>query len=210
MEQNWLEQFHTIAILGGTFNPVHIGHLVIAETILQQAPQIEQLVFMPNHIPAYKEQKKIADGRHRMEMLSLAAKELPRSCVSDLELKREGYTYTVDTLQEIKQHRPGLQIYFVIGDDSLFHLHTWHNFEQLAELCRFLVVAREENKNAVLSYVEQFCTKYPAFSISYVEMEKIPVSSSEIRKRLKLGQSVEGLLPETVAAYIETYNLYKD
>lgn len=208
MRQNLFQQFHKIALFGGTFNPVHIGHIQIAKTILNRYPELEQLIFMPNHIPAYKNQKDVADGDMRLAMLLLAAKDLPKTMVSDMEIKRKGYTYTVDTLAQIRKKNPNLEISFLIGDDSLFHLHMWHEFEQLAGLCKILVVARGENRLAIETYIRQFCDRYPGFSINYVEMEKVNVSSSIIRNRIANGESIEGLVPENVWQYIKEHDLY--
>lgn len=209
MEDVKFEQFHTIAILGGTFNPVHAGHVTIAQAILNARPEVEQLVCMPNHIPAYKEKTAIVDGSMRLDMLRLAMNQLPKVSVSDFELKRDGYTYTVDTFTRLKQLYPKLTIEFVIGDDSLFQLHKWYEFERLAELCEILVVARGGQRDTVEAYIRTFCAKYPAFRISYVEMPQVPVSSSEVRARIAKGKSVQGLVPDKVLRYIETHALYK-
>lgn len=209
MEDVKFEQFHTIAILGGTFNPVHAGHVTIAQAILRTRPEVEQLVCMPNHIPAYKEKAAIVDGSMRMDMLRLAMNQLPKVSVSNFELKRDGYTYTVDTFTRLKQLYPKLTIEFVIGDDSLFQLHKWYEFERLAELCEILVVARGGQRDMVEAYIRTFCTKYPTFRISYVEMPQVPVSSSEVRARIAKGESVQGLVPDKVLRYIETHALYK-
>lgn len=209
MEDVKFEQFHTIAILGGTFNPVHAGHVAIAQAILRTRPEVEQLVCMPNHIPAYKEKAAIVDGSMRLDMLRLAMNQLPKVSVSDFELKRDGYTYTVDTFTRLKQMYPNLTIEFVIGDDSLFQLHKWYEFERLAELCEILVVARGGQRDMVEVYIRTFCAKYPEFRISYVEMPQVPVSSSEVRARIAKGESVQGLVPDKVLRYIETHALYK-
>lgn len=209
MEDVKFEQFHTIAILGGTFNPVHAGHVTIAQAILRTRPEVEQLVCMPNHIPAYKEKAAIVDGSMRLDMLRLAMNQLPKVSVSDFELKRDGYTYTVDTFTRLKQLYPKLTIEFVIGDDSLFQLHKWYEFERLAELCEILVVARGGQRDMVEAYIRTFCAKYPTFRISYVEMPQVPVSSSEVRARIAKGESVQGLVPDKVLRYIETHALYK-
>lgn len=209
MEDVKFEQFHTIAILGGTFNPVHAGHVTIAQAILRTRPEVEQLVCMPNHIPAYKEKAAIVDGSMRLDMLRLAMNQLPKVSVSDFELKRDGYTYTVDTFTRLKQLYPKLTIEFVIGDDSLFQLHKWYEFERLAELCEILVVARGGQRDMVEAYIRTFCTKHPTFRISYVEMPQVLVSSSEVRARIAKGESVQGLVPDKVLRYIETHALYK-
>lgn len=203
------EQFHTIAILGGTFNPVHVGHVAIAQAVLKARPEAEQLVCMPNHIPAYKEEAAIVDGSMRLNMLRLAMAQIPKVSVSDFELKRDGYTYTVDTFTRLKQLYPKLTIEFVIGDDSLFQLHKWYAFERLADLCEILVVARGEQRETIEAYIREFCTKYPTFRISYVEMPQVLVSSSEIRAHIAKGESIQGLVPDRVLQYIEAHALYK-
>ena len=203
------EQFHTIAILGGTFNPVHAGHVAIAQAVLKARPEVDQLVCMPNHIPAYKEEAAIVDGSMRMDMLRLAMAQIPKISVSDFELKWDGYTYTVDTFTRLKKLYPKLTIEFVIGDDSLFQLHKWYEFERLANLCEILVVARGEQRDTIETYIRRFCTKYPAFHISYVAMPPVPVSSSEIRARIAKGESIQGLVPDDVLQYIEAHALYK-
>ena len=203
------EQFHTIAILGGTFNPVHAGHVAIAQAVLKARPEVDQLVCMPTHIPAYKEEAAIVDGSMRMDMLRLAMAQIPKISVSDFELKWDGYTYTVDTFTRLKKLYPKLTIEFVIGDDSLFQLHKWYEFERLANLCEILVVARGEQRDTIETYIRRFCTKYPAFHISYVAMPPVPVSSSEIRARIAKRESIQGLVPDDVLQYIEAHALYK-
>lgn len=203
------DQFHRIAILGGTFNPVHAGHVAIVQAVLKTRPKIEQIICMPNHIPAYKENAAIVDGSMRLDMLRLAMAHIPRVSVSGFELKRDGYTYTVDTFTRLKQLYPKLQIEFVIGDDSLFQLHKWYAFEQLADLCEILVVARGKQQDMIETYIREFCTRYPAFRISYVKMPQVMISSSEIRARIAKGESIQGLVPDDVLEYIETHALYK-
>ena len=97
----------------------------------------------------------------------------------------------------------------MIGDDSLFRLHKWYEFERLANLCEILVVARGEQRDTIETYIRRFCTKYPAFHISYVAMPPVPVSSSEIRARIAKGESIQGLVPDDVLQYIEAHALYK-
>jgi len=149
------------------------------------------------------------DGSMRMDMLRLAMAQIPKISVSDFELKWDGYTYTVDTFTRLKKLYPKLTIEFVIGDDSLFQLHKWYEFERLANLCEILVVARGGQRDTIETYIRRFCTKYPAFHISYVAMPPVPVSSSEIRARIAKGESIQGLVPDDVLQYIEAHALYK-
>lgn len=209
MQEHPFQQFHTIAILGGTFNPVHVGHIEMAKQVLKQYPDIEQLFLMPNHLPAYKDGDELVPARDRLAMLSLAVSGIERINVSEYEIVREGYTFTVDTLRRIKAENESLRIYFIIGDDSLFSFHKWYQFEEVMKLCRILVFAREESREQVKQYIADFSARYPYAEFEYVEMPQVPVSSSEIRACCKAGKDITGMVPERVQRYIEEHGLYK-
>ena len=127
------KQSGCIGILGGTFNPVHIGHIMLADKTIEQYPDIEKIVIMPNNLPAYKNSHELVDSKHRIRMLELATEDRDYVSISDLEIKRGGATYTIDTLREIKNINPSLKIYFIIGADSLFQFEKWR--EQSRHFC---------------------------------------------------------------------------
>ncbi len=209
MQEASFGQFHTIAILGGTFNPVHVGHVEMAKQVLKQYPDIECLYLMPNHLPAYKEDDALVSEKERLEMLSLAVTGMERVRVSSFEIVQDGYTYTANTLRQIREKNENLTIYFIIGDDSLFTFRKWYQYEEVMKLCRILVIARNESKEKIKQAMDELLEQYSYAELAYVEMEQIPVSSSEIRACCQKGKDITGMVPESVRLYIEEHQLYK-
>lgn len=203
------KQFHTIAILGGTFNPVHVGHIEMAKQVLAQYSDVEQLFVMPNHLPAYKDKTELVAASDRLTMLSLAFEDIAGVSVSDFEIVQDGYTYTVNTLRQILNLNQHLKIYFVIGDDSLFSFRKWYQYKEILKLCEILVIARGESEQAVKKFIEDFVKELPYARFSLVKMPKIQVSSSEIRNRCHAGKDIKGLVPQSVQLYMEEHRLYK-
>lgn len=209
MQELTFQQFHTIAILGGTFNPVHVGHVEMAKHVLRKYPDIEQLFLMPNHLPAYKEDDELVSKQDRLAMLSLAVSGMERVSVSSFEIVQDGYTYTANTLRQIREQNKDLTIYFIIGDDSLFSFHKWYQYEEVMKLCNILVIAREEGAEKVKQCISEYNARYPYAEFAYVEMPHVPVSSSDIRRCCQNGEDITGKVPEPVRAYIEKHQLYK-
>ncbi|MGN0367192.1 MAG: nicotinate (nicotinamide) nucleotide adenylyltransferase [Wujia sp.] len=201
-------QFHTIAILGGSFNPIHNGHLCMASQVLKEYPEIEQLIIMPNHKPAYKEDSEFVSEKHRLKMASLAVQNYKNIAVSDFEIQRGGVTYTVETLEHLYHINPDINIYFVIGDDSLFSIHTWYRFEDILKLCHILVAARVEATKEIECKILELQSRYPFANIKMMSMKPFPVSSSEIRIRCQNNEDLTGLVPTTVQNYINENKLY--
>ena len=152
---------HT-AILGGTFNPVHIGHLGMARNALQEF-DIDRVIFLPVGNPPHKAGVFVASREDRYRMLMLATREDPRLEVSRLEIEREGYTYTVDTLQILHREYPSERFSYIIGADTLFELPTWKDFPTVAMLCQFLVFLRRGHDRAEIDQkVEELTRQYGA------------------------------------------------
>ncbi len=202
------EGVNCIAILGGTFNPVHNGHMMMAESALHQIDEIEKVVFMPNNLPAYKEQRDIASNSHRLNMLRLALSERSDMVVSDLELTRGGVTYTIDTLEQIKSVYSTIKIYFIIGDDSLVSFHQWHRYEQILSKCTLLVATRSETFDSMRQYSKQLIEKLGYGEIIILRNDIVNISSSNIREQLSQQNMPEGVMPEGVEDYIKIYGLY--
>lgn len=194
-----------IAIMGGTFNPVHIGHVRMAREVLSLKHDIDRLVFMPNNLPAYKDKRELIDTEHRINMLKLALADYPDMSVSTLEIDRGGVTYTADTLDELLRVNPHLKIYFIMGMDSLKSLHLWHRYKDVVDNCHLLVFDRDvdidKNKD-IDSYI------YENAKIEYIHNDKMDVSSSEIRKLISDGNMPYKLLPDGVSDYIIEHGLY--
>ncbi|NRD75907.1 nicotinate-nucleotide adenylyltransferase [Bacillus sp. BRMEA1] len=184
-----------IGILGGTFDPPHNGHLLIANEILH-ALELDKIWFMPNQEPPHKRKSGAVNNEERLQMLELALADNPAFEIQAIELDRTGPSYTVDTMRIIRERYPEHQFYFIIGADMIEYLPKWHQIEELIELVQFVGVERP-------SYSQ--LTDYP---ILYVDVPAFEVSSSMIRERLLSGKYVQYLLPDPVIDYIKERHLY--
>lgn len=190
-----------IGVLGGTFNPVHLGHLLIAQAALEQG-KLDLVKFIPSAKPPHKRAKQMASARQRLHMLRLAIDDDPRMEVDDLEIRRGGISYSIDTLHALRHCDSSASYTFIIGSDSLADLHQWREITQLATLCRFLAVSRP-GVNAV--------PPRSGLGIRYrvVSGHPVGISSREIRRRCSRGQTIRYLVPRTVSRYIERQRLYQ-
>ncbi len=197
-----------IGILGGTFNPIHMGHLVMAQDALELF-QLNQVLFIPCAVPAHKRGAKLASPDHRLAMLRAALADDRRFAVSTIELERDGVSYSIDTVRELQRRQPAVRFVFIIGGDTLPELHTWRNIGDLLELCDFVTMARpgvpREYAPANLCLPEP----WPARLIQNARVgHLVDVSSSEIRARVARGQSIRYLVPYAVEMYILNHDLY--
>ena len=193
-----------VALLGGTFNPVHIGHLYIAEVVLA-AGNFDRVLFVPTHLPAHKPADELVSSNHRMRMVQQAIDHQPRFAVSDVELRRPGTSYTIDTLRDLRRHNlvqsiPGL----VLGDDLIAEYRTWRQHEQLAAEVSFLVARRLPSRDAHAAARSAF--DYPHLVLDNAVLD---VSSTLLRGRVRRGQVVRHLVPDAVLDYINRNRLYR-
>jgi nicotinate-nucleotide adenylyltransferase len=190
----------TIGIFGGTFDPPHIGHLIVAERALSEL-RLDKVIFVPAAIPPHKVNDGIAASRHRVEMLRLALQNSSRFEISETEIIRGGVSFTVDTLAQLRSEHPGDQFFLLIGMDNLLDFSAWKSPERILELAMVVVMTR------------------PGFDLGDVPdilkgkvmvcpVPDIEVSSREIRKRVNEGKSIRYLVPDAVRTYIEHYQLY--
>jgi len=205
---NNLIKYNCIGILGGTFNPVHKGHTMLAEEVIEQFPDIEKLLLMPNNLPAYKDTDHIIDSQHRLNMLRLVSAQIPKSCVSDMEIARGGTTYTIDTLKQIKSIKKDIKIYFIIGADSLFNIEQWRNFEDIFNNCTLIAAKRDCNFDDIISYSHKLQIKYPALKICFLNTHSIDISSSKLRENIKAGKLDTEFMDESIISYIKENKLY--
>lgn len=194
-----------LGIMGGTFDPVHLGHIHIARAAMREA-ELGEMLFLPDGDPPHKLPG--AKGEDRLEMVRLAIEGLPGFRVSDMELKRQGKTYSVDTLEELLREDPGRELYYIIGSDTLLLFPTWKTAWKVAGLCRMLVAARPGNDlDEIRWYQRKFFAEYGLLSDLLPEPGP-DISSTDIRSRVREGKPVSGLVPDQVERYIREKGLY--
>lgn len=194
--------------MGGTFNPIHNGHLLLAERA-REALALDRILFMPSGNSYMKEASQILDGNMRGQMVRLALLGNPYFFFSDLELKREGATYTCDTLASLKAQNPETQYFFILGEDNLLTLKHWKNPEFILQNCVIAGALRTSESSAGIREAAKLLEEEYQADIRILPAGRIDISSTEIRERLKNGQSVRYMLPESVIDYIVKNELYK-
>lgn len=196
-----------IVVFGGSFNPIHNGHLKMVQAVHEEYG-FEKILIMPNNNTYYKVNSHAIEAKHRVNMIQLAISDVSYLAFSDMELVRGGMTYTIDTIRELKKVYN--DVYFIIGGDSLAYIHKWKSAEELMRLTHFLALGRDEiDEEKALSYIRENEKMFPGAKIAYVAMENSPISSSEIRENVIKGISIDDLVPDSVAAYIKEHGLYK-
>lgn len=190
-------------VFGGTFDPVHTGHLILAETVRDQAG-LDRVIFLPAERPPHKRRRVLTPANHRLTMLNLALQDTPELTVSDFEIRRGGVCYTIDTLDALQRESGffGQTLHPIIGADSLAELHTWKSPDRLLKKYDILCVRRP---NVPLDAVDSDMLS----SVRILDAPLISVSSTEIRARVKEGRSIRFWVPERVAAYIRDRGLYR-
>ena len=195
------------AIYGGSFDPVHIGHVTLAHHAVRECG-IDKLIFMPAHISPFKQDRKVTPGIDRCHMLECILKYDPAFCVSRYELRKQGPSYTVETLRHWS-HLLGGKLSFVLGFDSVVQIDTWYHGEDLLKEFSFITARRPHTDFSIAQdRIEGFRAKYGA-DITVMLMEPVDASSTEVRKRASEGLSLEGLVLPEVEDYIIRHDLYK-
>jgi nicotinate-nucleotide adenylyltransferase len=218
-----------LGIFGGTFNPIHYGHLRVAVEVLDQF-NLDKILFIPSAQPPHKSLSDIADAFDRLKMTQLAILSYPLFECSNIETKRQGFSYTIDTIHELLNRYPhDFQFYYLIGKDAFFAIHTWKSFEKLFEIIPFIVMSRpvlwHDSKiinDQFIEYIQQTISKdyvhltqekcmiHPNKKrIYYCQVTALDISSSQIRKSLKNKRPIHYLLPDTVLDYIHDNKLYE-
>ena len=199
-----------IGIFGGTFNPIHMGHMIMAEKVCQQH-HLSKILFIPAYIPPHKYVNDLAEAYHRYQMIKAAISGKSKLEVSDLEIIREGKSYTIDTVQEILDHYgKNSEVFLIMGADSLNELELWKNIKRLSQLCHFVIINRPGFKTEASARLIEIIGSDNISDMERLRIEITPVgiSSTDIRKRLNDGVEIKGLVPECVEAYIREHGLY--
>lgn len=198
---------YRLGIFGGTFDPVHIGHLAAAERVREDA-RLDAVVFMPAGVPVFKLDQKVTRGEDRLEMCRLATASNPFFDVSDIEVRRAGNTYTYETLRELRAHYPrNVELHFIAGADAVLSLGKWRNAAELTQLAHFIAMTRpgysqEEAKSAV--YVDG-----KRMDVSFLEVPGLNISSSYVRACVEENRTIRYIVPDVVRDYIASHHLYR-
>jgi len=186
------------AILGGSFNPVHIGHLFLAEEV-KRSLAYDRIVFVPANIPAHKDASECIPGHHRLAMLERALAGVPYFALDDCELTRGGVSYTIDTIPEIAAHFPSDgRLGLVVGDDLVEGFDRWKSAAELASLVEIIVARRSLRGPHPFPYPHR-----------HMDNLLLPISSTDVRRRIAEGEAYRHIVPEAVYEYIETQGLYR-
>lgn len=204
------EKKKRIGIMGGTFDPIHIGHLILGETAYHQF-HLDKVLFMPAGNPPHKQvRENRATDSQRVDMVRLAIASNPHFTLSLEEMHREGYTYTYRTLERLKKQYPNTEYYFILGADSLYTFDEWKEPGRILTACTILVGTRnhtsDEKLDRVIRYLEE---KYQG-KIEKLESLNIDISSKMIRSWIEKGRSLAYYVPDQVIDYIQRNNIYKD
>lgn len=192
-----------IGICGGTFDPFHCGHL---DPILaaRETAQWDRVIYIPAFMQPFKQDRQTASGYHRFAMTVLGTEEQDDFEVSPRELERGAISYTVDTLRELHGEHPGARFDWIIGDDNLEKLLEWKSIDTIFELARFVVLTRGDE-----TVPQRLQNRVDSGAITFARNPTVPISSTEIRRRLRDGEPIDDLVPPRVSRYIHKYGLYR-
>jgi nicotinate-nucleotide adenylyltransferase len=207
-----------VGILGGTFDPVHTGHLIIAETVRDELG-LDKVLFVPAATPPHKQGWAITPAADRLEMVRLAVADNPAFEVSDIEIRRGGVSYTIETIEALREAMPGpsqaeggdkAKLFLIVGADSVRELATWKDIDHIVHLCTFVVVARPgvRIEDLIHDGIGLAPDTRQCVLRHYIDAVRVAVSSTELRARLAEGKTVRYQLPETVERYIRTKGFY--
>lgn len=193
-----------VGLIGGTFNPIHNGHLLLAQRAYEQI-LLDKVLFIPSGNPYMK--RNVLETQKRVDMVDLAIKDCPHFELSLVEAQKEGNTYTFETLEYLRALHPDIQYFFIIGADILFQIEQWRNPEQIFQMAVLVCAVRDDYDLAAIQEKGNTLAASGA-DIIYLNMPKLDISSTDIRAKVKSSQSISELVPAEVAHYIEQEHLY--
>lgn len=195
-----------IGIMGGTFDPIHYGHLIIAEESRREF-RLDKVIFVPAGEPPHKKDYTVSSAEHRYALTIIATASHPDFVCSRMEIERPGPSYSIDTIRQIKETYPqGTKVYFITGADAMAEILTWHEHDKLKSICKFIAATRPGYNLAELKdrlppdYLDQ---------IIFLEVPGVHISSTELRARVAAGNPIKYMVPEAVEIYIEKHGLYR-
>lgn len=199
-----------IGIMGGTFDPIHLGHLILGEKAYEQLG-LDAVWFMPSGNPPHKKDRAgRASDEQRVEMVRRAISDNPHFCLSLIEMNEEGYTYTYRTLETLKSQNPDTDYYFIIGADSLYNFHTWMEPERICQACTIVVATRNHTPVATLAQEISRVSQMYGGELLRLDTMNIDVSSQLLRSWVKEKKSLRYYVPAPVVSYIEENRIYME
>ncbi|HZK44110.1 MAG TPA: nicotinate-nucleotide adenylyltransferase [Syntrophomonadaceae bacterium] len=196
-----------VGIIGGTFDPIHCAHLVVAEWAKDELG-LDFVIFVPAANPPHKDFDEVLDKSYRFKMVELALRGNEDFVISDFEMQRSGKSYTIDTIKYFKRLYPQTELFFIMGIDSLFYLDTWKDVEELIDLCKLIVATRP---GYVMEDNHVFYDKLPQRvwdKTTFIEIPELEISSRVLRQRVRENKSIKYLVPESIEKYIKDNNIY--
>lgn len=190
-----------VGVMGGTFDPIHHGHLVAASEVAARF-DLDEVVFVPTGQPSFKQGQDVSPAEHRYLMTVIATASNPRFTTSRVDIDRPGLTYTVDTLRDLRTQRPDADLFFITGADAIEQIATWKNAPELWEMAHFVAVTRPGHVLSVAGL--------PSEHVSLLEIPALSISSTDCRARARAGDPVWYLVPDGVVQYIAKYRLYRE
>ncbi|GBD87844.1 nicotinate-nucleotide adenylyltransferase [bacterium BMS3Abin03] len=187
-----------VGIFGGTFDPIHHGHLITAQSV-REIRELDKIIFVPSYISPHKKDVKSSSPEHRLNMIKLAIEGVDFFDYSDYEINKGGVSFTIDTIREFKKYYDDIE--FIIGYDNIFKFHTWKDPDEIMKLAKILVLRRKSSRP------HPFEDKYVEQAV-FVQTRGIEISATDIRNRVKKGLPIHFLVPEKVKEYIYNFNLY--
>ncbi len=195
-----MERRPRVGVMGGTFDPVHHGHLVAASEVAARFG-LDEVVFVPTGHPTFKQDQDVTVAEHRYLMTVIATASNPSFTVSRVDVDREGLTFTVDTLRDLKAQRPDAELFFITGADAIEQILTWKDAEELFTMAQFVAVTRPGHTLTV--------DGLPGDRVHVLEIPALAISSTDVRERARAGQPVWYLVPDGVVQYIAKHRLYR-
>ncbi|MEI7884269.1 MAG: nicotinate-nucleotide adenylyltransferase [Clostridia bacterium] len=198
-----------IGVMGGTFDPIHLGHLVLAESV-RESLELQEVIFVPTALPPHKELINITNSKHRYEMVKNAIATNPFFSITDFEIQHEDISYTIDTIKHLmEKNNYEVDLFFITGADALMQILTWRDIEELLVLCNFVAATRPGTN---ISELKTFMSSLPMCfqeKIQLLVMPALDISSTLIRQRINKGKSIKYLVTAEVEEYIYEHELYQ-
>ncbi|SEF46271.1 nicotinate-nucleotide adenylyltransferase [Butyrivibrio sp. Su6] len=197
-----------IGILGGTFDPIHNAHLLLGESAREQFG-LDRVIFIPNNLAHLPNRTEVASGENRYQMVKMAIKDNPYFTCSRIEIDKDGGTYTYNTIQELKLMYPGDELFLILGGDSVIGIDNWYMAKELLQSCTILAAVREDDDLAALDKKRKELVDQFGADIRLLKFNRIDISATEIRNRVRTGRSIRYMVPDEVIEFLCIKGLYK-